>query len=351
MPLDSLPGGISDMASDPVTYSIVIPILNEELVLPTLIDRLDAVLARLDEPAEVIFVDDGSADRSAAIVADKAGKDRRYRLVSFSRNFGHQVAITAGMDLAAGKAVIVMDADLQDPPEHLFEMIAKWKSGYEIVFAERLSRDGESLFKRRTAGLFYRVLRRLASVDIPPNVGDFRLVDRKALDVFRLMRERDPFVRGMFSWMGFRQTSVPFHRPPRKYGETKYPLHKMISLSLHGVIGFSDTPLRLALWLGFVISAVAGLLCLYVIMLVFYDYTLVQGWASTVVIISFLSGVNLLMTGIVGLYVGRIHTEVKKRPLYVITRIAGFPQFQNSAQAMQSAQDPPIHSFAPTPGK
>jgi polyisoprenyl-phosphate glycosyltransferase len=315
---------MSEMFYDNVAYSIVIPIFNEESALPTLIDRLDAVLTRLDGPAEVIFVDDGSDDRSAAIVIDKAERDNRYRLVSFSRNFGHQVAIIAGMNLASGRAAIVMDADLQDPPELLLEMIAKWKSGYEIVVAERLSRKSESLFKRLSADLFYRVLRWLAAADIPRNVGDFRLVDRKALDVLKQMQERDPFVRGIFGWMGFRQTSIPFHRPGRAYGETKYSFHKMVGLSLHGIIGFSDTPLRLALWLGFGISAIAGFLCLYVITLTLYDHTLVQGWASTVVVISFLCGVNLLMTGIVGLYVGRIHTEVKNRPLYVITQMVGF---------------------------
>ena len=315
---------MSKMLCDTIAYSIVIPIFNEETVLPTLIDRLDAVLSRLDASAEVIFVDDGSTDRGADIVVDKAERDSRYRLVSFSRNFGHQVAIIAGMDLACGRAAIVMDADLQDPPELLLEMIAKWKSGYEIVVAERLSREGENLFKRLSADLFYRVLRRLAAADIPRNVGDFRLVDRKVLDVLKRMRERDPFVRGMFGWMGFRQTSIPFHRPSRAYGDTKYPFRRMVSLSLHGIIGFSDTPLRLALWLGFGISAIAGFLCIYFVTLTLYDHTLVQGWASTVVIISFLCGVNLLMTGIVGLYVGRIHTEVKNRPLYVITQMVGF---------------------------
>jgi dolichol-phosphate mannosyltransferase len=272
----------------------------------------------------VIFVDDGSRDRGAAIIADKARRDPRYRLILLSRNFGHQIAITAGMDAACGDAVIVMDADLQDPPELLLEMVAQWKSGFEIVCAERLSRAGESLFKRWTAEAFYRVLRRLASVEIPRNVGDFRLVDRRALEVFRRMRERDRFVRGMFGWMGFRQTSVKFHRPGRASGTTKYPLRKMITLSLHGVVGFSDTPLRLALWLGFFISAVAGLMCLYIVGLALYDHTLVPGWASTMVVISLLSGVNLLMTGVVGQYVGRVHTEVKNRPLYVVSHTIGF---------------------------
>jgi glycosyltransferase involved in cell wall biosynthesis len=329
-----------DPQSQAVTYSVVIPIFNEEAALPALFDRLDPILDRLDGPAEVIFVDDGSTDRGAAMVAQKAERDDRYRLVSLSRNFGHQIAITAGMDLASGQAVVVMDADLQDPPELLIEMIAKWKSGYEVVFAQRISREGESVFKRWTAKLFYLALRRLSAVDIPLNVGDFRLVDRKALEVFRHMPEHDRFVRGMFGWMGFRQTSVPFHRPIRVAGETKYPLHKMFSLSLHGVIGFSDVPLRLALWLGFGISAISGLLCLYVFALVVYDAKLVQGWASTLVVVSLLSGVNLLMTGIVGLYVGRIHAEVKNRPLYVVGRTIGFRNPQSSGQSARFGGPP-----------
>lgn len=309
--------------SDRTTYSLVLPILNEEPVLPQLITRLDSLLDTLDAKAEVIFVDDGSRDRSAGIIAAKARTDERYRLISLSRNFGHQIAITAGMDAACGDAVIVMDADLQDPPELVHEMISKWKSGFQIVFAQRQSRDGESVFKRLSANIFYRVLRSLAAVDIPPNVGDFRLVDRQAIDVFRVMRERDPFVRGMFAWMGFQQTAVLYDRPARSIGETKYPFRKMVALAVHGVLGFSDAPLRLALWMGFFISFIAGLSALYIIALTFYDHTLVQGWASTMVVISLLSGVNLFMTGIVGLYVGRIHTEVKRRPLYVVSQTVG----------------------------
>jgi polyisoprenyl-phosphate glycosyltransferase len=308
---------------DRIIYSLVLPIFNEELVLPRLFARLDSLLESLDAKTEIILVDDGSRDRSAEIVAGKARADERYRLISLSRNFGHQIAITAGMDAACGDAVIVMDADLQDPPELIHEMIAKWKSGFQIVYAQRRSRDGESAFKRLTANIFYRVLRSLAAVEIPPNVGDFRLVDRQAIDVFRVMRERDPFVRGMFAWMGFQQTAVVYDRPARSVGETKYPFRKMLALAIHGVLGFSDAPLRLALWMGFFISFAAGLSALYIVALTFYDHTLVQGWASTMVVISLLSGVNLFMTGIVGLYVGRIHTEVKRRPLYVVSRTVG----------------------------
>ena len=199
-------------------YSLVIPIYNEEAVLPMLLRRLDALLDALDAPAEAIFVDDGSRDASSIVLEAKARADRRYRFVKLSRNFGHQIAITTGMERAAGEAVIVMDADLQDPPEVVLDMIAKWKEGYQVVYAERLSREGESRFKRAAAGLFYRLLGRLSDVEIPRNVGDFRLVDRKALDAFLAMPERDRFVRGMFAWIGFRQTVAPFHRPPRAAG-------------------------------------------------------------------------------------------------------------------------------------
>jgi glycosyltransferase involved in cell wall biosynthesis len=306
-------------------YSLVIPIYNEEAVLPVLLHRLDGLLARLDGPAEVILVDDGSRDTSGIVAAGRAKDDPRYRYLALSRNFGHQVAISAGMDVAAGEAVIVMDADLQDPPEVVLELIAKWKEGFEIVYARRRSREGESWFKRGTALLFYRLLRLVTKVDIPSDVGDFRLVDRKAVDAFRAMPERDRFVRGMFAWMGFRQTAVSFDRLPRLAGETGYSWSKMVRLAVNGVISFSDAPLRLALWLGTAVSLGAVGYGAYVIWLAFHDAALVSGWASTIVLLSLLSGVNLLMTGIVGLYVGRIHSEVKHRPLYVVGRAVGFP--------------------------
>jgi dolichol-phosphate mannosyltransferase len=314
---------MSRSSSERIAYSLVLAVFNEELVLPTLLARLDDLLLVLDGKAEVIFVDDGSRDKSTGIIAEKAQSDHRYRLVSLSRNFGHQIAITAGLDFAHGDAVIIMDADLQDPPELVLQMIERWKSGFEIVYAERRSREGETYFKRWTAAIFYSVLRRLAAVEIPANVGDFRLIDRKALEVCRRMRERDPFLRGMFAWMGFRQAAVTFDRPGRMLGGTKYPFSKMIGLALHGLLSFSDIPLRLALWVGFTIAFIAGLSALYIVALTFYDHTLVRGWASTMVLTSLLSGVNLFMIGVVGLYVGRIHTEVKQRPLYVIDRTVG----------------------------
>ncbi|MDR3374144.1 MAG: glycosyltransferase family 2 protein [Ancalomicrobiaceae bacterium] len=309
---------------DAVTYSLIVPIYNEEAVLPLLFERLDKLAAELDGPTEIILVDDGSRDRSARMIVEKVKTTPNYRFIALSRNFGHQIAITAGMEAASGRATIVMDADLQDPPEVALDLVAKWKEGYEIVYAQRLSRDGETAFKLATAHIFYWVMKRLATVDIPENVGDFRLVDRVALDTFLAMPERDRFVRGMFGWMGFRQAAVPFHRAARAAGETKYPFWKMLRLAANGVVGFSDFPLRLALWLGSLISLVAVLFGVFVLVLAIISTDLVHGWASTVVIVSFLSGINLFMLGVVGIYVGRIHTEVKRRPLYVVGRKIGF---------------------------
>ena len=305
-------------------YSLVLPIFNEEAVIPLLLKRLDDLLARLDAPGEVIFVDDGSRDTSPIVLEAKARADSRYRFVKLSRNFGHQIAITTGMERAEGDAVIVMDADLQDPPEIILEMIAKWKQGFEIVYAQRLSRDGESAFKRGTADLFYRLIERLGEVRIPRNVGDFRLVDRRALDAFLAMPERERFVRGMFAWIGFRQAVVSFHRPPRVAGETKYSLTKMLRLAANGVVSFSDAPLKLALWAGLATSSLAMLYGLTVIARWLAGAHFEPGWSSIIVLVAFLGGANMLMTGILGVYVGRIYTEVKRRPLYVVDRAVGF---------------------------
>ncbi|CDX21190.1 Uncharacterized glycosyltransferase YkcC [Mesorhizobium sp. ORS 3324] len=307
-------------------YSLVIPIFNEEAVLPLLVRRITALLDSLDASAEAIFVDDGSRDTSVIFLRGMAAGEPRFKLIELSRNFGHQIAITAGMDAAAGDAVIVMDADLQDPPEVVLDLIAKWKEGYEIVYARRIKREGETRLKRLTANLFYRVLEQMTSVAIPRDVGDFRLVGRKALETFKRMPERDRFVRGMFGWMGFKQAAVAFERPMRAAGESKYPFWKMVRLAVHGIVSFSDKPLRLALWAGIAISGVAALLGFYALFSWLFVSGTVHGWTSTVVIISFLSGINLFMTGVIGLYVGGIHAEVKRRPLYVIDRLTGFEE-------------------------
>jgi dolichol-phosphate mannosyltransferase len=313
------------MKTSSVRYSIVIPVFNEEAALPVLLRRVRLLLDRLDGAAEAIFVDDGSTDSGPVVLQALARDDSRCRYLGLSRNFGHQVAITAGMDAAQGAAIIVMDADLQDPPEVVDRMIEQWKQGFDVVYARRLSRAGESPFKLATAHLFYKVLGAISSVPIPANVGDFRLIDRKVLDALRQMPEQDRFVRGMVAWLGFRQTEITFHRAERVAGATKYSLWRMVRLAVNAALGFSDAPLRLAVWCGLAVSGVALLYGGYVVLLwLSSDGHLVTGWSSTIVIVSFLCGINMLMTGIVGLYVGRIHTEVKRRPLYVVAARMGF---------------------------
>lgn len=333
------------MASVPnggVRYSIVVPIFNEEAVLPILLRRLDLLLDSLDGPAEAIFVDDGSADCSSIVLRAKAKDDPRYRYIGLSRNFGQQFAMTAGMDAARGEAVVLMDGDMQDPPEVVHALIERWKDGYDIAVARRAARDGDGWFKRFTAKWFYRLAGWVSSVEIPANVGDFRLIDRKVLNAFRAMPESDRFVRGMFAWLGFRQAIVEFERPQRAAGETKYSLWKLVQLAVSGVIGFSDAPLRLAFWLGLAVSGFALVYGLYAVGRYLTD-NVVPGWTSTIVIVSFLCGVNMLLTGIVGLYVGRIHAEVKRRPLYVVSERVGF----ESVAAAAAAADMPAVASAP----
>ena len=299
--------------------SFVIPFMNEEEVLPQLFQRLDGLRTKIDGDIEIILIDDGSTDDSAAIVANAMPDFPDIRLLRLSRNFGHQIAVTAGLDRAQGDAVIIMDADLQDPPEVALELIDSWKQGNQIVHAQRNRREGETWFKKFTSKLFCRILNRLSSVHIPRDVGDFRLVDAAVLQAIRQMPERDRFLRGMFSWVGFKQAIVKYDRAKREAGVSKYPLAKMMKLALDGVVGFSDGPLRMALWLGAIVSAGAILYGAYIMLLAIFTDTLIAGWASTVVILSFLSGVNLLISGVIGLYVGRIHTESKQRPLYFIS--------------------------------
>jgi dolichol-phosphate mannosyltransferase len=315
-------------------YSIVVPIYNEEAVLPVLLRRLDALLDQLDAPAEAILVDDGSTDTTSIFCEAKARADNRYRFLRLSRNFGQQMAITSGVDRASGDAVIVMDADLQDPPEVVHDMIVQWKAGYEVVYAERLSRAGEGRFKKLTSNLFYRLLDRLSPFHMPRNVSDFRLVDRKVVDAFRAMPERDRYVRGMFTWIGFRQTAVRFHRPARAAGETKYSTAKLLRVAMNGVFSFSDAPLRLALWTGMAVSILAMLYGCWVIGRWVTHPDILPGWSSTIVVVAFLGGANMMMTGIMGLYVGRIHAEVKGRPLYIIDKAVGF----YGAEAVASMQ-------------
>jgi dolichol-phosphate mannosyltransferase len=301
-----------------VVLSLVIPVFNEAEVLPLLFKRLLALLASTEETCEAIFVNDGSRDPSLGLLLGFASTDSRVRVINLSRNFGHQTAITAGMSCACGQAVIVMDADLQDPPEVIHEMIALWRKGYDVVYAVRSQRKGESKFKVWTAKCFYRLISKISDIDIPLDTGDFRLVSRRALDIFLAMPERDRFVRGMFAWIGMRQCAVSFERQPRAAGETKYNLKNMLSLASTGILSFSDAPLRFIVHIGFLVSGLSFFGALLTLTLWIVGAPVVRGWTSLIFAQVFLMGMNFTLLGIIGLYVGRIHDEVKQRPMFII---------------------------------
>lgn len=305
------------------TFSIVIPIYNEEEVLPELYRRLKGAMDGLGDTYELVFVNDGSRDRSIALLRELAEADPRIRVIDFARNFGHQAAITAGMELASGDAVVVIDADLQDPPEVIARLAAKWREGYEVVYAVREKRQGDSLFKRATAAAFYRLLRRVTSVDIPVDTGDFRLMDRKAIEAFKGLRERHRFIRGLVSWIGFRQTGVSFVRDERFAGVTKYPLKKMLKFAFDGLTSFSFAPLQLATYMGFVTAVTAFLGILWVVWIKLFTHEALAGWASQIVCTLLLGGIQLISLGIIGEYIGRIYDEVKGRPLYITREVLG----------------------------
>jgi glycosyltransferase involved in cell wall biosynthesis len=304
-------------------YSIVVPIFNEEETLPELTRRLAALFDRLDGPAEVIYVDDGSTDRSYELMREAREGDPRFKLIRFSRNFGHEMATTAGLDMASGAAAVMMDGDLQDPPEVVLELAARWREGYDIVYAVRSERPGETRLKKATSKTYGRMLGRMTEFEIPPDVGDFRLVDRRALEAFRAMREQNRFVRGMFSWVGYRQVGVPFQRDKRFAGETKYPFGKMLRLATDGIVSFSAYPLRLALKVGFVMAGLSFLLGIVFLVSKLAGFYHVPGLASIAVFVAFLGGIQLLLIGIMGEYIARIHDEVKGRPLYLVSETHG----------------------------
>jgi len=304
-------------------YSIVVPIYNEEETLPELTRRLGELLDQLDGPAEVIYVDDGSTDRSYEVMQEAHRSDPRFKLIRFSRNFGHEMATTAGLDAATGAAAVLMDADLQDPPEVVLELAKRWREGYDIVYAVRAERPGETRLKKVTSKAYNRVLRRMTDFEMPLNTGDFRLVDRRALDAFRAMREQNRYVRGMFGWIGYRQVGVPFQRDERFAGETKYPFGKMLGLAVDGIVSFSGYPLRFALNLGFIVAGFSFVLGIAFVVMKFAGFWEVPGLASIAVFVAFLGGIQLFLLGIVGEYIARIHDEVKRRPLYLVTETQG----------------------------
>jgi dolichol-phosphate mannosyltransferase len=303
------------------TLSLVLPIYNEEEVIPELHARLQEFLGKLaasGADAEVVFVNDGSKDRSMELLRGVAAGEPRYRVLSFARNFGHQTAITAGLDYARGKAVVVMDADLQDPPEVVLEMVAKWREGFDVVYGKRRTREGETWFKLVTAKWFYRVFAAMIPIEVPLDTGDFRLMSRRVVIALRELREVHRFVRGMVSWIGFKQTALLYDRPARFAGETKYPLRKMLRFAVDGITSFSILPLRFATYLGILVALFAVGLAVWAVVDRFVFHATVQGWTSIMVLVALLAAAQLLMIGILGEYVGRIYEQVKQRPLYVV---------------------------------
>lgn len=308
--------------------SVIVPVFNEAAVIQPFYERATVALAAIPEiDYELIFVDDGSRDSSYEQLATLAGTDGRVRVIRFSRNFGHQSAITAGLDLAKGDCLAVIDADLQDPPEVIGDMVQKWREGFDVVHGMRAGRDGEGRLKLLTASVFYRLLSRITRINIPVDVGDFRLMSSRAADHLRGLREQDRFVRGLVIWIGFRQTEVPYHRDRRFAGDTKSPYHKMIRFALDGITSFSTVPLKIATWIGYAASILAFLYLASVFVQKLLGYT-VEGWATIMVALLFLGGTQLICLGIIGEYIGRIFNESKRRPLYIIDTMLGLDDRQ-----------------------
>ncbi|MBE9033743.1 glycosyltransferase [aff. Roholtiella sp. LEGE 12411] len=306
-------------------YSLVIPIYNEEENITEMYRRLINVTAQLDGEVELILIDDGSRDRSLSMIRELHHCDRRVRYLSFARNFGHQIAVTAGLNFVQGKSIIVMDADLQDPPELILKMIEKWQQGYQVVYAQRLSRKKESWLKRFTAYAFYRILQRLANVEIPADTGDFCLMDRQVVDILNAMPERNRYIRGLRAWIGFRQTAIHFERNPRFAGRVKYTFGKSWALAVDGVISFSTVPLRLATYIGLLSAGVAIFMILLVLYWRLFDpVSPLIGFTLITIAMLFLGSVQLLCIGILGEYIGRIYEEVKGRPIYTLKETGGF---------------------------
>jgi len=317
-------------------FSLISPVHNEEDGLPELYRRVREVMDRLGEPWELILVDDGSRDHSAHVIENLHRHDSRVRGLSLARNFGFQVAVSAGLDHARGEAVILMDADLQDPPEIVPQMVNLWQEGYDVVYGVRSQRDGETVFKRLTAGLFYRLIHRITSVNIPQDTGDFRLMDRRVVDAIRSMPERHRFLRGMVSWVGYHQIGVPYHRQARFAGQTKFTLGKMIRFALDAITGFSYFPLQLATYLGFAMAGLSSLaISLVVLLRLFGSTEPLLGQATTLVTVLFLGGVQLICLGIIGEYLGRVYDEVKGRPLYLIDRTWGYSDSERAPRIVK----------------
>ncbi|MCD6063147.1 MAG: putative glycosyltransferase [Flavipsychrobacter sp.] len=304
--------------TDNIKLTIVVPVFNEEQIIEELVRRMVNAATSVTPDYEIIFVNDGSRDRSLEKLKLASQGNDRVHYVSFSRNFGHQIAISAGMDKARGEAIVTIDGDLQDPPELIKEMYEQFLAGYKVVYAKRSKRKGETFFKLFTAKMFYRLMARLVSFEIPLDVGDFRLIGRDVLDYLKRMKEYDKYIRGQIAWLGFKSTYVMFERDERKFGTTNYPFKKMLRLAFNGITAFSDSPLKMATKLGFAVCIVSFLILMYALYSYFVGKTAIPGWASTIISITFLGGVQLLSLGIIGEYISRIINNVRDRPLYVI---------------------------------
>jgi len=307
------------------TFSVVIPAYNEQEVITETYNRLTKVMLKIGEPYELVFVNDGSKDQTANMIAGFCEKDASVRLINFTRNFGHMSAISAGMEHARGQAIFIIDADLQDPPEVFPEMADKWKEGYHVIYGKRIKRKGESVFKRFTAKVFYRFLRHMTAVDLPPDTGEFRLIDRKVCDAVNRLPEKSRYIRGLVSWVGFKQIPVEYVREERFAGVTKYPFRKMVAFAMDAITSFSYKPLKLATMLGFFISLLSFLFILFVLYQRFFTSQTITGWASTIAVILFTQGIVLMILGLMGEYIGRIYTELQNRPLYIIQEIIEQP--------------------------
>lgn len=301
-----------------IVLSVVVPVFNEEQIIDELVRRMVAAAQSVTDKYEVIFVNDGSRDNTLSKLKAACKGNDRLHYISFSRNFGHQIAITAGMDYSSGDAIVTIDGDLQDPPELIPEMYQEYKEGFKVVYAKRSKRKGETFFKRFTAKIFYRLLARLVSFEIPLDVGDYRLIGRDVLEYLKQMKEYDKYIRGQIAWLGFKSTYVMFERDERKYGTTNYPFKKMLRLAFNGITAFSDSPLKLATQLGFIVCIISFFIGVYALYSYYLERNALPGWASTIISITFLGGVQLLSLGIIGEYISRIINNVRNRPLYVV---------------------------------
>jgi polyisoprenyl-phosphate glycosyltransferase len=301
-----------------IELSIISPIFNEESGIEELYHRLTKVATAITQHYEIFFINDGSKDNSLAKIIQYSISDPHVKYISFSRNFGHQVAISSGLDFAKGNAVVLIDGDLQDPPELIPELYKKYKEGYKVVYAQRKSRKGETFYKKATATIFYRLLKSITSIDIPLDTGDFRLVDKLVVKQLKHMPEKSKFLRGQIAWLGFKQTSVEYERDARKYGNTAFTTKKMLRFAVDGITGFSDFPLRVATWLGLIVSSFAFIVIIYAIYSKFIMKEVISGWTSLIISTMFIGGIQLLTIGIIGEYVNRINTETRNRPLYII---------------------------------